>query len=292
MSEFTFDPTAANEIDQSAVKTSGPQFPVIQFMKGNQTLKKAGGMVYEGGFFISDDKGGNALAESLEAAGWVRDSFISESEKSKGDEVSGWWNKQITISVVMSRHKWVDTVKNNGEKGGFSKEQHLVFIKGLEDKGLFMLTFSGHTAMSFKGVKNYYRTGVLSTLDRTLIVAANALTKGAKWARFAFWVTVGANEDTKHQPVFTTVGSGKDSSSIVLPVPFDLPSEAKEVDQGVLGKFFVGPAFLKVANAAYKDNVAWQEWPTQEDDEANGDNGHANGVVGTASEKELADLDM
>lgn len=286
MSNFTFDPNAANEIDQSAVKTSGPQFPLIQFRKGNQNMRKAGGMEYEGGFFIPDDKGGAELGEALEAAGWVRDSFISESEKSKGDEVSGWWNKQITISVVLSRGKWIETVKNNGDKGGYSKDQYLVFVKGLEDKGLFLLTLSGHTAMSFKGVKNYYRTGVLSTLDRTLIAAANAMTKGAKWARFAFWVTVGAAEDAKHQPVFTTVGSGKDSSSIVVPVPVGMPKEAKEVDQAVLGKFYVGREFQRIANQAYQDNVTWKEWPT------NGEDGesHHEDNAGHVTEKELSDI--
>lgn len=273
---YEFDVTAADGIDQSAIKNVGPQFPLVQFRKGDQGMRKAGGMEYEGGFFIPDDKGGAALSDALEAAGWKRESFISESEQSKGTEVMGWWKKQITIAIVLDRGKWIETEKN-GKKSGYSKDQYLVFIKDLEDHGLFQMTFSGHAAMSFKGVKNYYKTGVLSNIARTLVAPANAISAKAgvksQWARFAFWVTVGAAEDAKHQPVFTTAGSGADSKSIVLPVPFGLPSEPGDVDKSVLGKFFVGPAFLKIANEAFKENESWKEWPTNEED-SNGDAAH------------------
>lgn len=275
---MNFDVNAVNTVDQDTVERPTVSFPLIMFRKGAPAQRKAGGVSYEGGWFIADDKGGSALAADLEANGWIRDSFISESEE--GGEIEGYWNKQITVSIVLDRHKWIET-----DTGGYSKEQYLVFVKGLEDKGLFQLTFSGHTAMAFKGVKTYFKSGVLSSFDRTVIAAANALTKPKVWPRRAFWLTVGASTDAKGQPLFTSVGKGDKTTPIVLPVPIGLPEKAN-IDKETLGKFFVGTEFLKIANDAYTDNESWKEWPTNEDESVD----HASDNGPTVKENELSEL--
>jgi hypothetical protein len=66
--EMEFDAGAVDSIDQSSVEGGGPSYPTIQYHYGNATLKKVGGMDYQGGFVIKD---GAVSAELLTAAGWT-----------------------------------------------------------------------------------------------------------------------------------------------------------------------------------------------------------------------------
>ncbi len=236
-------------------------------------MKKSGGVSYEGGFFIGAD---SAPADMTEY-GWEKDSIFTSSNK----EIEGYWTRQIEISVINHRRRWVvdgqgypwaqyEKAKEAGSPRGH--QQFLVLVKGAEDLGLFSMTLKGHAGMAFQGVKQYAQNGALSTLSRTVIAAANAKTKPNKWPYRAFWLTLGAQKDAKGQPVFTEVGSGNATSTVVLPMPIGLPEKADQVD---LNKFYVGNELLAVVNQLNVESADWAaQWETQ-----GAEAGHRNGAA-------------
>lgn len=268
-----FNPNAVQTIDQSTVENEGPRFPTISFISGDPKQKKGGGVSYEGGWFIAAE---GAPADMTEY-GWTKDSIMTAS----GKEIEGYWQREISVSVINHRRRWVvdgqgfpwnnyDEASKAGNPRGH--QQFLVLVKGAESLGAFSLTLKGHAGMSFQGARSYASTGALSCLNRTVIAAANAKTKPAKWPFRAFWLTVAAQKDAKKQPVFTEVGTGSNVSTVVLPVPVGLPEKASEVD---LNKFYVGNDLLAIVNQLNADSADWVAlWET-----ASAEPGHRNGAT-------------
>lgn len=257
MSKFNRD--AVQNIDQDTVETDGSQFPAISFHNGDLAQKKGGGVAYEGGWFISED----GAPADMTAYGWKKDSFVNRN----GEEITGYWSPSISVSVICGRKRWLvngqpyawdqyETAKTGGNPRGH--QQYLVLLKGAEDLGLFVLGLKGHAGMCFGGSRQYSSTGVLSCFNRTVIAAANAQTKPAKWPWRAFWLTAGAAKDAKNQPVFVEVGSAGASSKIVLPVPVGLPEKAAEVE---LDNFYIGDDVLAQVSRLFEENQSWaQAW--------------------------------
>ena len=268
-----FDINAIKTVDQSTVENEGPRFPTISFISGDPKQKKGGGVSYEGGFFIAAD---GAPADMTEY-GWTKDSIMT----STGKEIDGFWSREVSLSVINSRRRWVvegqgfpwnsyEDAKKAGNPRGH--QQFLVMVKGAESLGAFSLTLKGHAGMSFQGVRSYAATGALSWLSRTVIAAANAKTKPSKWPFRAFWLTVAAQKDAKKNPVFTEVGTGSNVSTVVLPVPVGLPEKASEVD---LNKFYVGNELLNVVNQLNTESADWVAlWETK-----SAEAGHRNGAT-------------
>ena len=250
-----FNPNDVGMIDQDTVEAEGSQYPTISFHNGSLTQKKAGGISYEGGWFIDEE----STPADMTTFGWVKDSFVTRN----GEEVVGYWASQITVSVIQERKRWISNKQpyawndyDNAKKAGNPRghQQYLVLLKGAENLGLFMIGLKGHAAMSFKGNGPYKQTGGLSWLNRTVIAAANAKTKPQKWAYRAFWLTVGVQKDAKGQPAFIEVGTN-DKSQILLPVPFGLPEKAADVD---LGQFYVGKELLATINGYLDEATMWK----------------------------------
>jgi len=278
-----FNANAINTIDQSTVENEGARYPIISFINGSPKMKKGGGVSYEGGWFVAAD---NAPADMTEY-GWTKDSIMTQS----GAEIEGFWGRQIEISVINQRRRWMvdgqgfpwnayEDAKAAGNPRGH--QQFLVLVKGAEALGPFAITLKGHVGMSFQGARQYAQTGALSVFSKTVIAAANTKTKPAKWPFRAFWLPVGAQKDAKGQPVFTEVGVAPNASTVILPVPVGLPEKAAQVD---LNKYYVGDDLLTVVNQLHTESA---DWVAQWESKMSSDVGHRNGAH---DEPEAVDAD-
>lgn len=252
-----FNANAAKMIDQSTVESEGPRYPTISWISGDPSKKKAGGVEYQGGWFIGEE----GAPDDMTKHEWEKDSIVT----SAGKEIDGYWAKAISISLINQRRRWVvdgqgfpwsDYQKASEHGNPRGHQQFLVIIKGAEELGPFSITLKGHAGMSFQGVKDYSSSGALSCFNRTVISAANKVTKAQKlkWPYRAFWLTVGANHDGKGQPVFTQVGAPPNTSNIVLPVPVGLPEKADDVD---LNTYYIGDDLLAIVNQINVDSAEW-----------------------------------
>lgn len=269
-----FNANAIKTIDQSTVENEGARYPIISFVNGSPKMKKGGGVNYEGGWFIAAD---NAPSDMTEY-GWEKDSIMTQS----GAEIEGFWSRQIEISVINQRRRWTvdgqgfpwnayEEAKAAGNPRGH--QQFLVLVKGAEAMGPFAITLKGHVGMSFQGARQYAATGALSVFSKTVVAAANAKTKPAKWPFRAFWLPVGAQKDGKGQPVFTEVGVAPNASTVILPVPVGLPEKAAQVD---LNKFYVGDDMLAIVNQLHTESA---DWVAQWESKTSSDVGHRNGAT-------------
>lgn len=258
---MAFDINAVNDIDQSTIEQLTVSHPLIQWGSGDAKMKKAGGMAYRGGFFISEDY---APADMTEY-GWEKETMITR----KGDEIEGFWRPELTMSVIVGRKRWVvnqgDTSINFGERDYNTAKEHgrptghhqyVVLLKDAVELGPFCLTLKGNAGKYFDRGDNKY-PGVLAELVRTDIALANQLTKkqGLRWPYRAFWLTVGPNADAKGEPVFITVGSGTDTSNIIIPRPVGMP-EKPSMDH--LSEVGIERDFLtSTINPIFEDNKEW-----------------------------------
>lgn len=287
-----FNAKAVSTIDQSTVEGEGSKYPALSFHNGDATQKKAGGVSYEGGWFIGE---GDAPAD-MSTYGWKKDSFIS---RGSGEEITGYWTPTLSFSVICGRKRWVvgnqpyawsqyDEAAKTGETQKTTPrghQQYLVLIKGAEELGPFVLGLKGHAGMCFSGSRQYSSTGVLSCFNRTVIAAANAATKPQKWPFRAFWLTATSAKDAKGTPVFIEVGKNGSSSKIVLPTAIDLPEKAAEVD---LDNFYVGDDVLAQVNQLFEEAQPWvQAWSSFTADASTSGKASAKGEE--ATEDELAE---
>ena len=271
-----FNANAINTIDQSTVENEGARYPIISFVNGDPKMKKGGGVSYEGGWFIAADN----APEDMTKFGWVKDSIVTKA----GAEIEGYWSSKIEISVINQRRRWMvdgqgfpwnayeDAKTAAGNASPRGHQQFLVLVKGAEALGPFAITLKGHVGMSFQGARQSAHTGALTVFRKTVIAAANAKTKPAKWPFRAFWLPVGAQKDAKGAPVLTPVGTGSNVSTVILPVPVGLPEKAALVD---LNKFYVGDDLLAVANQLYIESA---DWVAQWESKMSSDVGHRNGA--------------
>jgi hypothetical protein len=268
--EMEFDAGAVDSIDQSSVEGGGPSYPTIQYHYGNATLKKVGGMDYQGGFVIKD---GAVSAELLTAAGWTKTAWAHDT----GTEDDVWWKREIAVAVIAQRKRWevaaetgprkvfpwnaFDKAKEAGRPSG--RTHFLVLVKGLEEAGPIVLTLKGVAGRAFEDYRD--SKSVITKFSNTVIRAANSASDaaakkagkaaGKKWAYRAFWLPTGAARDDKGEPVFTEVGSGKDTKKCCLPIALGLPDKPEQVD---LKRFYVGNDLLAFVNALYDSSVEWR----------------------------------
>lgn len=261
-----FDAALVGSIDQESVEGGGPNLPLFQWVYGDRKLKQLGSdkMAYAGGWFINADAVDGGL---LIANGWTKEIWTHVN----GSETEGFYKRQMAVSMIAARQRWevtdasdnrivfpwsgYDSAKAIGRPTG--RTHILCIVKDLEALGPVVLTLKGAAARAFKGSKG--STGVEKRFNDTVIAAANfasaaAGNKGLRWPYRAFWCPIGAERDAAGNPIFTEVGSGKDSTHLVLPVALGLPEKKEGVE---LKRFFVGKALLETVNALYAEYGEW-----------------------------------
>lgn len=259
-----FDVSIVDGIDQESVERDQAEFPTIQWHRGNPTMKKLGGMDYQGGFFISEA----AAPVDLEEHGWERTTWTHDD----ANETDGFYIRDLTFSVIRNRQRWEVYDESSGQRSMFAWSDYdtasaagrasgrahwLIVVKGLEEHGPFILTLRGMAGMYFYNRRNSPRS-VVGAFDAVVIRAANdAIKKSGRRAlmpRRAFWLTVGADRDDKSAPRFTEVGSGNAKSSMVMPVGLGIPEKPAQV---TLGEWFVGKELLNRLNTLWDETVEW-----------------------------------
>lgn len=265
--EMEFDPTQVEGIDQSSVENAGVTYPTIQWHYGDAKLKKAGGMDYQGGWFIKADQ---IDEQTLLDAGWVKTSWSHDN----GAEDEGFYRREIAASIIAMRKRWevadgslrrsfawsdYEIAKTIGRPS--SRTHVLALVKGLEESGPVILTLKGSAAMAFEGMRQ--QAGALTQFTATVIQAANKASELAakkagqrsakRWPYRAFWLPVGAARSANGEPIFIEVGRDKSTSRVVLPVALGLPARADDVR---LGAFYIGNELLARVNDLWAEAEA------------------------------------
>ena len=260
-----FDPSLASSIDQSTVEEK-LAYPIIQWINGQPSLRRAGGVEYTGGFFVAE--------ESIDLAGAAGWEALTVTHRN-GDTSAGFATRALRVSVIRMRRRWevfdgdrriffpwnaYDSARAVGRPSG--RLHILSLIAGLEAAGPIVLTMRGSVAAAMTK-----RDGILQQFDATVVRAANqasaehARKQGkppARWARRAFWLPLSPMADAKNEPVFTEVGAGSATSKVTLPVSPGLPATWQECDPGA---YFVGAEILRTVNEIYADTEQWElDW--------------------------------
>lgn len=260
---IAFDPSVVDGIDQESVERNESEFPVVQWHRGEAKMKKLGGMDYLGGFFISETQ----APTDMTRFGWEKVTW-----ERPNNDTDGFWARSLNLSVVRARQRW--EVYNEQTKrrtmyawsdydeaakaGRVSGRAHwLVLVKGMEEFGPLCITLRGMASLYFHNKRNNPKSAV-GQFEATVIRAANDAVKKAGRSglmpRRAFWLPVGASQNDAGDPVFIEVGSGSDTSQMVVPMALGLPEKAKDVD---LSAYFVGPELLKKTSDIWQETEAW-----------------------------------
>lgn len=244
----------------------GSAFPVVQYVIGDATKKKMGGIDYHGGFFVS-------LEQGLEIPGAEEHTLITQD----GTEVKGYAIRDLTISVIRYRRSWLaqaskdslpvrfpwnayetaEEIQFEGPPKG--RAQLLVMIKGMKDP--VTLSLSGTVARAMLGQGK--DRGVLPQFASVIVNRAKTLAraegKNKDYPLCSFWLTVGPERNEKGEPTFTTVGKDDKTSQVAMPVWLDAPVSMP--DKALLTRLFVGTALYPILENIHKDGEDWvNQW--------------------------------
>lgn len=255
-----------NDIPQDSVETQAVQYPWIQWVNGKPALKKAGGVSYTGGWFISLDNAGETPL-----AGWERGELVH----ANGESTPGWFARDIRMAIIHIRKRWV--VGSNGQSQQFpwtefdaakaagrpsGNCQCLAMVVGLEHLGPVIVTTKGSTSQTFLGSGR--GAGVLGMFWQRVIGTANAANRArgvkSSFPLRAFWLSVGPQRDAQGQPLFATVGQATSSTQVTLPTLIGVPDKPSVDD---VGKLFVGKEMLLQLNDLWIEAQEWAHaWDT------------------------------
>ena len=281
-----FDPELNQGIDEGSIENNGPSYPVVQWHYGDPKARKAGGMDWQGGWFVKEDA---IDASLLDANGWEATEWTHDN----ASVTEGFYRREIAVSVIAQRKRWevkpasgptlyfawkdYNEAAKHGRPSG--RLHVLVLVKGLESIGPVVLTLKGAASQAFEGKNG--QNGVIPSFVATVITAANrasqaaAKAKGGKakpWPYRGFWLPVGADRQANGEPNFIEVGQ-KDKKKVVVPIALGLPAKADQVEPK---KYFVGATLLQTVNDLFDSNEDWRKgWDTIAPGTADANNGAA-----------------
>lgn len=252
---------SAQEIDQDTVEQEAERYPYIQWVNGSPSEKRGGGVPYTGGFFISEEQ---ALKVphvwETPPAGWEAGELIHDN----GSSTKGYYAASLDAALLHRRQAWrvfdgqttkmfiwKDYERALAEGKPSGRLQLLGLVKGLEEMGPLMLTFGGTAARAVT-------QGVLKAFRDNAIAVANGLNAkrkvSAKFPYRAFWLTLSAALDGKGLPLFETVGTGNNTTTVALPKPIGLE---RRLSADELAARFVGRDLLSELNRHWRETESW-----------------------------------
>lgn len=240
----------------------GAAYGVIQYVNGSPTGGKDT-LNATGGFFYQEGQGIEPPPN------FKPDVFMT----SEGKELKGWSSRELKLAPIRTRSCWqvtpdgeerpvrlayndYDTAKAMGKPAG--RHHILVGLEGTDSA--YVLSFKG---MSGKSVMSQGSdSGIIPTYGQVMCKAAKELRRkragGAKVPATplcSFFITIAPETDDKGKPFYTTVGTGKDTSKITMPVWKDQPSG--QVTGTVLQAAFVGHENFAKFQVAYGESDDW-----------------------------------
>jgi hypothetical protein len=199
-------------------------------------------------------------------AGWEKSEMTHRGD---GSTTEGYAIRDLTVAVIRMRRRWVsggvgypwdqyDQAKAAGKTTGHL--QVLCVVKGWEtpehELVPIVLTMKGTVCRAFQGSQK--APGVLSAFSRLVVSEANKLAAArgskSKFPYRAFWLTTGPQRNADGSPIFTTVGTPPDTSSVTLPTVLGLKAKP---EPGDLSKLFVGADLLKRFSELYVEAETW-----------------------------------
>lgn len=285
--------------EQTATGT-GFEYPIMMWTYGNPKMVKAGGMDYQGGFFIPipeprDDDSDESkqkiaevaakMAELLPAADWESETMTHADNTT----TAGYYKRDAVFSLIGFRKKWmIDIDKNTrlswawnwdnynaaleqtGQKP-YTRFHALVAVKGAEGCGPFILTMRGVAHMNFEGA----RDSVINRFFSAVITPANVATKSQVPYR-VFWMPVGAKRKEDGTPAFEEKGRKGDTSFLVMPDLLGVPAKG---DKALLDRLYVGDDKLPMFNEMYENAKEWLEAWKELEPGSGGSNGGTNAAT-------------
>lgn len=269
----------------------GPSYPIVQWINGNPTQKKAGGVPYTGGFFISSDQG--LSEEALKAIGFEPYTHVTQ----QAEEIPGFAIRDLKLTPIRWRRCFqVDPRDGKSLSRRFGWDEFdaaqalgsprgvahiLVAIDGLDEPVL--VSFRGMTAKHMMGQGK--DRGVIPEYGSKIIGAAKRVARAAKkvakdYPLCAFSLTVGPEMETEKAPKFTEVGS-KVKNIITAPVWRDEPTST--IDAPLLGRLYVGHEKLAIYQDWHNEAQEWVDaWSSLELSNRRGTAAQADGAAPAA----------
>lgn len=240
----------------------GSIYPVIQYVNGDLSKKKSGGLDHTGGFFISADQG-------IEAPPSFEPHVLVTRE---GTEIQGFAKRDIQISPIRHRRCW--QAQPQGDQKGLSMRfgwseyddasaygkprgvaHLLVALAGVDEP--MMIAFRGMNARRMLGQGR--ERGVIPMYGAKIVGAATRMARKAgrkaTYPMCAFHLSLGPSRNEAGEPTFTKVGQGSDTSQIVYPAWLDEPKAI--IDEALVRRLYVGNEKFAKYQSWHQDAEAW-----------------------------------
>jgi hypothetical protein len=237
----------------------GSVYPVLQWVNGKATNKKAGGIGHTGGFFCSAEQG-------VEIPGFEPYTMITQD----GTEIEGFAARDVNLAVVRTRKSWQVEPAEGGLRQRYGYDEFedaqaagtargnthiLVCINGMKEA--LMLAVSGYTARALAAAGQGRDRGIIPAFSGKVLTAANRLAKksgkGASYPLCAFELKVGPKRKADGTPMYDEVGT-KQKSPVTLPVWLDEP---KTVDATYLKGAYVGHERFMAYQGVHQEAEEW-----------------------------------
>jgi len=243
----------------------GAIYPVVQWVNGDPQQKRAGGIAYTGGFFISAEQG-------LQPPGFEPYTLVTR----EAVEVAGFASQNITGTPIRYRRSWLAKAdekslarrypwngyeaakKFDGKKSPRGRGQILWLFEGSDEP--VVLTFSGMAAARI--FSQGRERGALPTFDQNVVKQATRIArkegKKVTYPMSVFKLTIGPGVNSDGTPVFHKLGSGEQTSTVSQPVWIN---KVNAVDQAILQNVFLirSRAQIERSQAIWKESVEWAD---------------------------------
>lgn len=240
-------------------RSFGRQLPLVQWINGDPTKKREGGIAYTGGFFFTRDQG-------IKIPGAEPYVMVTKD----GEDIDGFAIRDLRGAIVRYRRGWMATPKDglparfaNSEYdeavayGKVRGQTHVIFLpEGCED--YVMLTFRGLGSKAVAGMGK--ESGAIVRFANRVLGTANRLAKkdGRKttYPLCAFKITLGPARLADGSPDFTEVGKKPDTSMVTFPEWVD--GIEGDITSATLNSLYVGKLFGSL-QAEFTATESWTE---------------------------------
>lgn len=230
------------------------RYATIQWINGEQKMKKAGGMSYTGGLFIKAER----CPDDFELPpGFTAGEISFES----GSRELGYLGQSAEIALIRFRRRWA--LKNGAthylpwnqyKEGAKSQAQALLAVRGCNVP--LMMAFNGKSrGESFKA---------FMAVTDALLNKANEGNPGRPYPRLMFWIPI--TSAAALDPVngfVSSMGKGGQSSLVTPMVVHPALGALKKITDQILDKQYVGDAQLERNQHWYEEAESWaRAWDT------------------------------
>jgi hypothetical protein len=233
-------------VDHSTVETTGPAYPIAQWLHGDPKLAAAGGVAHTGGIIIPSKYLDDHTAP---APGWTRTNVAFSSGKSETVLAT----QKPRLAVIRTRFRWF--VVYNGvttyyPRSGYIADSgmrgHVQALCGLHGFDFpVVVTFKGKASQEFERLLRDFSQKVQDAAQR-LLRDKNSNGQAARFPRFAFYMRLAPGPHVK-------VGQ-KGQESIITPPVLELPNA---ITEDYLSKTYVGRERLMALQQIYHDAAEW-----------------------------------